>query len=571
LVQSLDAATSYHCADLLMDRLTPQMQAQDVDAFIHQSNHGKTMRERWNALYALGKLCWAGNACTGSHAGVKPDPKTRAMDMLVQGKAKAFQEALRTSIMSEWSSGILANAVKIGRTGNWLKTMSNLPALRQRLAALANDSRLTSRCRFAIAEAWASLVDVQHDVNDFTFLLSCLNSWDKFVLRVCANSVPTMYPKLAAAQRVQVSQRLKLAMHGPLDIITLAALAVALDACIVPGYKTGMTGPTEKRVRHEIHARYLTTTVTLKLDATTTVSIHSSLSPSNIQCWATLIVWERAAYHHMFPVLAKTITGKPLPKNLQVNIFPNSEIYNEYMTGFIGDGNGAGGFFAEKEEVLYTFQRTPARFFISVEELILHEITHYFNKHHVFAFQWDSANSNKEPSTWLDEGLAEFMSGLNFDPRGCFTTPLRENYMTQICKKPFNTWSLQALLESTKNATFHYQMGYSFVYFMATQHSHALQNILVAFRTKKYMVNAWQSITGHSVSQTESMWKAALRTWCARSYKHLPDAFFLANPTCPTPATPASPAGTQCGVVGHGTRRMNKSMQHDLSLAKLPY
>ena len=37
--------------------------------------------------------------------------------------------------MSEWSSGILANAVKIGRTGNWLKTMSNLPALRQRLAA----------------------------------------------------------------------------------------------------------------------------------------------------------------------------------------------------------------------------------------------------------------------------------------------------------------------------------------------------------------------------------------------------------------------------------------------------
>ena len=64
----------------------------------------ETMRGRWNALYALGKFCWAGRQiCHGqndilnaSHAG-----QVAKFNHLLHGQMHDFQMVLHTSLLSE--------------------------------------------------------------------------------------------------------------------------------------------------------------------------------------------------------------------------------------------------------------------------------------------------------------------------------------------------------------------------------------------------------------------------------------------------------------------------------------
>jgi len=381
-----------------------------------------------------------------------------------------------------------------------------------------------------------------------------LNSWSKYVRRVVTFVVKDVYAKLLPKMKQVIKAKLQAAFDGNNDLITRANLASAMDHCVKldsPSQPKGQ-GQLTSKLRNGVEDRYLTNTV-----QGDRVVIRSSLSLATMKCWLHLVEWERVTYQHLFPPLRQEIPGKAPDKQVTVKIFPNPATYTNYMNAFVGDGANSGGFFYEKENTLYTFQRTARTYFISIEELILHEITHYLNKHYLFRQHWGTAAYKATKSTWLNEGLAEFMSGLNFDARGCYTIPLRENYMDRICRSKYaDQYNLEALLASSSKGTFHYQQGYTFIYFLATHHMALFQKILVSFRSNKAIDFAPQLV------KLSADWKGAIKDWCSQTKtslltKHCPSATVASNPAC--------------AVQRHGTRRMKQAIMRDVHGSLTPF
>jgi len=379
------------------------------------------------------------------------------------------------------------------------------------------------------------------------------------VRRSCSFVVKEVYGNLTTVERKTVKANLVQALGGDNDIVTRANLASAFDQSVSVDWNiTREEGSLTKRLRESVEHRDLANTVTGDR-----VMIRSSLA--TIQCWAHLAEWERQTYEHLFPSLSQPIAAKGTPKIITVYVFPDSKRYDLYMNAFVGSGSGAGGFFYEAKDILYTYQRTHQHYYISVEELILHELTHYFNKYHLFPKTFGSSNYDTEPSTWLDEGLAEYMSGLNFDNKGCYSTPLRGNYMRRMCGQQLDSWSLAELISMTESSMFHYIRGYSFVYFLAKDQPQILLGILNSFRNGDYQRHAWSNITGFSLGELEVLWKNSTQIKCNTDYHDLPISYFRSNMTCMATSQTSYP---NCAVTGHGVRRMAISVAHDLNFTR---
>jgi len=563
LVRLLDSA-NFTCADEVMSRLSPRLAGSQLQHLMRQTNQAKRMRTRWNAIFALGKLCWAGPKICAKNTKALPISdlvKIKAMHALLKRHMSKFQDTLQTSILNEHTSGILKSAINVGRNGNWLATMSHQKALRKKLHTVASDSRIDAQTRFLAIQAWSDVAVGKWLPGDLTFLTLCLNHWDRYVRRDCSFTVKKVYKKLQRHMKKVVKGKLIEALGGENDLLTRANLASAFDHTVSVDTGVNKTeGSLTRRLRLMVQKRDLAHRY-----VGANINIRSSLSQHSANCWGKLVAWEKATYHNLFP--GGTLSGKALPTVVNVFVFPTPAKYDEYMSAFISDGVGAGGFFYEAQDTLYTYQRTPDRYYISVEELILHELTHYFNKYELFHNNFGSVATKKEPDTWLNEGLAEFMGGLNFNDAGCFTTPLRGNYMRRICHGDISKWHLKTLLAAAEgSSTFDYQQGYSFVYYLATKQQRAFRSIIHSFRSGSYQRSAWKKRTGFSMGRLEQLWKAEVGNWCnSTDWKHLPVSYYEDKqvPIC----IPGAARARGCGIVGHGTRRMKESMMLNLNFS----
>lgn len=562
LVRLLDSA-DFQCADEVMSRLAPQVEQRELNLLMARTNGAKRMRTRWNALYGLGKLCWAGPEVCAKLAplSMSNPAKIKAMHTLCHRNMPEFRETLQLSILNEHTAGILKSALNLARTGNWLSSMPRQRSVRKKLLTIAGDSRIDATTRFLAVQAWSDIAVQNWLAGDTAFLQQCINHWDQYVRRDCAFTVKKVYSKLPRHEQKVVKSELIEALGGENDLITRSNLASAFDHTV--SVDTGIRkseGSLIRRLRLVVQERDIA-----HVYSTSNIKIRSSLSDHSAVCWGQMVAWEREAYHILFP--GGRLSGKAMPTDIEVFVFPTPNKYDQYMQAFVGSGVGAGGFFYEAKDRLYTYQRTGDRYYISVEELVMHELTHYFNKYDLFRNPFGSKASQKEADTWLNEGLAEYMGGLNFDDHGCFTTPMRGNYMRRLCRGDIKKWNLQALLDSNDHG-FDYQQGYTFVYYLASKQQRALRRIMHAFRSGSYRTSDWQKTTGYSVGQMEGLWKAAVTSWCeGTDWQHLPSSYFdKQSPVC-IPGAPRATRARGCGIIGHGTRRMAQGMKLDLNFS----
>ena len=141
LTKMIDSA-GFRCADELVSNLKPKLQVVHLKRMLVAVNSAGRMRARWNALYALGKFCFAGEKLCGKDKLLpEEDPaKLAVFHKLLNDHIDEFQVAVETSILNEHSNGILKSAISIASNGNYLSSMKRQPTLRQKLAAVANDS-----------------------------------------------------------------------------------------------------------------------------------------------------------------------------------------------------------------------------------------------------------------------------------------------------------------------------------------------------------------------------------------------------------------------------------------------
>lgn len=219
------------------------------------------------------------------------------------------------------------------------------------------------------------------------------------------------------------------------------------------------------------------------------------------------------------------------------------------MTAFVGFAANAGGLYVKKFNTLFTFQRTEKSSYISVEELILHEFGHYLQGCYVLPGTFGSEHYDEQPKGFLDEGLAEFWGTLNFDKKGCYSLPLRENYMKRVCRNGlYPEWSLNELVNARKgydeSGVFHYMRAYTLNYFLATQHMPVLQTILKLLRNDTYRESQWENVTGKSISEWDTLWHNAIRDYCN------PKKIQVYPWECPV--TDEDDKYASCALTGHG-------------------
>ena len=304
--------------------------------------------------------------------------------------------------------------------------------------------------------------------------------------------------------------------------------------------------------------------------------IRSSDGVAKSECDAVTIERARDAYFHLFES-----NGKAKSKDiLQIFIFPTPDHYGTYMNTFIGQGGTAGGLYLHQfNNTLYTFQRSDDRYYISLPELVLHESTHFLNRHYLF-------NKKKLGAVgWLDEGMAEYMAGLNFNQEGCFSAPVRENYMIRTCRKNYTSWDMLSLLKTDKgygsSGTFHYQRAYSFIHFLTHTKLAGFRKFLSQVRQGHYNITNLFNATGVSADQLQQQWYDHIKMMCkgASTLPHYHSQTFTGiklavaaglHEASTTPICPGvkkhynSKKFKHCAVVGHGPLAMDLTEKLDL-------
>jgi len=277
------------------------------------------------------------------------------------------------------------------------------------------------------------------------------------------------------------------------------------------------------------------------------ITVRAAFSKEETTCWSALVQREWRAFRDILG----TDFDKPINRKscgpIVVLVFPDQKSYHSYMEAYVGFAADAGGLYVKKFHTLFTYQRTSETSFISVEELILHEFGHYLQGCYTLPGVFGTASYDKEPKGFVDEGLAEFWATLNFNEKGCYSMPLRENYMKRICRNDFYPkWKLRKLIRERKgydeDGVFHYEEAYSFNYFLATQHIHSLRQVLKNLRNNTYDDDHWKAMTGKTIDEWGSLWQKSLVDYCSKQNTQVYPW------TCPAKGD----AFNKCRILGHG-------------------
>ena len=150
------------------------------------------------------------------------------------------------------------------------------------------------------------------------------------------------------------------------------------------------------------------------------LTVFSSLPADQTKCWLTLAEREWSVFSDFLGApFTQAIANRSSTDQISIFVFAEQSQYSAYMQSFVGFAASAGGLYVAAKQTLYTYQRTAATSYISVEELILHEFGHYLQRRYLLPGTFgDSGGSKAMAKGWIDEGLADFWGGLNFNKKG---------------------------------------------------------------------------------------------------------------------------------------------------------
>jgi hypothetical protein len=223
----------------------------------------------------------------------------------------------------------------------------------------------------------------------------------------------------------------------------------------------------------------------------------------------------QAFFELMGSEFSTPVTDDP---NAQITLmlFENKVIYADYMNAFVGYGAQAGGLYVEREGRLYTFMRTRAESTYTVEQLIQHEFGHYLQGRYIYPHLWGDSGYHDEPKGWADEGLAEYLAGLQFDSAGRCCETLRPEHVNHMCSVG-NELDLHSLICRREGydqpGTFEYAGAWSFMYYLCTYQPNVVRRIFRAMRNGAYRDEDFDRIAGVPLAQLQTHWRVIMKDW----------------------------------------------------------
>ncbi|MFJ1753966.1 collagenase [Kitasatospora sp. NPDC088134] len=101
---------------------------------------------------------------------------------------------------------------------------------------------------------------------------------------------------------------------------------------------------------------------------------------------------------------------------LHIHLYATRSDYEVYHPLLTGMATNNGGIYIERGATFYTYQRTPAESYLTLEELFRHEYVHYLNgRWAVPGYFGDPRWYANDRTTAMDEGTAEFFDGATRD------------------------------------------------------------------------------------------------------------------------------------------------------------
>lgn len=218
---------------------------------------------------------------------------------------------------------------------------------------------------------------------------------------------------------------------------------------------------------------------------------------------------------------------------LNIHLYATRSDYEVYHPLLTGMGTSNGGIYIERGATFYTYQRTTAESYLTLEELFRHEYVHYLNgRWAVPGYFGDSRWYSGDRTTAMDEGTAEFFDGSTRD-QGVLVRKSLVNKLAQDEAAGIPRLTVDQVLHATYDDTpaFHfYNYAGTFFEFLWTSHPSLLREMYGYQRADDPAgFDAWRTRLGADAALNAEYW-AFLDAQIAKvGSLYVPNTSFTAN------------------------------------------
>ncbi|WP_158281549.1 PKD domain-containing protein [Sediminitomix flava] len=503
----------YNCASkIIVDLYTNRTNEVSLlnDLLTMASNFASADTARANAVWAL-----------GTFYGLE---STESAHLLVKNNYSLVLNTVNTVIMDDTKENPIDYAL-------WVvdSYMNFEDSIETRIEELAFRADFSSRFRFRVMQRWYQYKiekDTELTAQDMDWLADALVHEDEWVRAQAAYNIASLE---------QSKDLINNALFDTLRPILLDKYNTDSNRDVVAYSAWALDVFDGSNYWNEYKNTFVNTYLTTYYEKDF-VKIYAGLPYDQLEHFADIMIELNEFYSEFMGSEFQTPADAGETNEIALYLFPNQETYNFYMSSYIGSGANNGGLYIEQNSTLYTYQRDAVTAGLSVEELIKHEFGHYLNNKYIFKGLWNDWGAydgvdmgfHTEQKGWADEGLAEFMAGLETGHQNVYESYPREGmYKTYYC----NTRNSLADLINRKvgyddfSGYWDYEGGYSFMYFMVNEHKDMLLDILKKFRDSgkfgSYQTEQFESYIqpyGYTIATLEAEWHAKMDEWCNGEY-----------------------------------------------------
>lgn len=501
-------AAGYECTEEIARALTPVADADMLQHLLRLTAPEFHSLTRRNALRVIGR--WT------------EDPQARSV---VQRSALALYDRLLTLVQHDPSDDVRADAI-------WILDTFFFPAhhARPAFAAIAltpgSGANLRTRAAYAVARLIAICAGPIAD-DDLAFLLAGLRSDEAGVRARAADAIQRLRDdQIDAAARARITAALEEAWVEATRLASVDTIASALPAIhagrFISGVPETSPGPFAARValaraldrfggEHfaALRTSFESTHLPVCLERHALRICAGSPVP-DLDAIAARLEYLRTVFFEL------TGVTDPVPDDstemLTIKLFASRSVFREYMLAFVGFGADIDGVYVENDGVLYTYLRDATESINTTDETIAHEFGHHLSGRYLFPGAWHDAGYHTEPKGWIDEGIAEYLAGL--DSAGSRAA------LDRLCSRPVPP-DLNRLLSQREGydryGVFAYDDAWGFVTFLAQERPADLRAIAAAFRANTYRQSDLATLIGvPSIATLQEEWHTTLARWCSQ-------------------------------------------------------
>lgn len=378
-----------------------------------------------------------------------------------------------------------------------------------------SDTSIESAVRFRAMGVWRRLLAQKTSPlarRDLDFLAVQMNDWDAWVRAEAFFCCEVLKDELVTPSvKARLLVGLQNAWQLEKDRVVRPHIARAIDHF---NDNTALL----QQLRHEYEQSDLPNEVQSQDGQT---RVRSSLPPAVLQHYVTLLAKQKRVFFELMGTAFSQPVTNDAGSTMTLVIYGSREVYRQHMSGFVGFGADAGGLYIEHETTLYTYEHDMNDRY-STEELVKHEYGHYLQGRYVYPGLWGDAAYHHEPKGWADEGMAEFLAGIEFDSADHYHLTERAIYIQpdQLCNGT-SLCDLSSLLQrregyDQQNGTpFDYMNGWAFVHYLMKERRDIALRLYGCLRENTYTLAQFEKIAGVRLAQLQADWHTAMRGWCA--------------------------------------------------------